>query len=531
MIIEEASSNNTIGGTTAAARNVVSGNGLRGIDIFASSNNLVQGNLIGTDVSGTAALGNGFPGILLSDAHQNTIGGTAAGARNVISANNNGVFMLLASTGNVVQGNYIGTDVSGTVDLGNSPGDGVMITETSSNNTIGGTAAAARNVISGNDDEGVQIGDATLGSATNNLVQGNLIGTDVSGTIALGNGTGASFGDGVLIVEGSSANTIGGATPGARNVISANTARGVGIFSGANNNVVRGNYIGTDVSGTVDLGNTFSGVVVNAAFQNSIGGAAAGSGNRIMGNDEAGVVIVDVGGTANAILRNSIFDNTQGIDLANDGVTPNDAGDPDPGPNNLQNFPVLALADATPAGITIDGSLNSIASTTFRVEFFTSTSCNASGNGEGERFLDFSGETTDAGGNVSFSVALAAPVSHGDAITATATDPANNTSEFSACFTATCNTLVVLGQTVRALNNNILQWPAPAAVRFVKGDLAAVSGYSSTGDGTLFGATTLDISVDNPGSGDGMYYLVRPLGCGSWQTTPGNEPPRDGALP
>ena len=132
----------------------------------------------------------------------------------------------------------------------------------------------------------------------------------------------------------------------------------------------------------------------------SVGGTGPGAGNLIAGNGECGVEIYEIRapGTTygNAILGNSIVSNVgMGIDHGGDGVTSNDSGDPDPGPNLLQNFPVVTLADATPAGITIDGTLNSGATREFRLEFFTSTECDASGCGEGERYLGFEDVTTD----------------------------------------------------------------------------------------------------------------------------------------
>ena len=191
----------------------------------------------------------------------------------------------------------------------------------------------------------------------------------------------------------------------------------------------------------------------------------------------------------------------------------------------------MTLADATPAGITIDGTLNSGITREFRLEFFTSTECDASGCGEGERYLGFEDVTTDFGGNALFSVTLAAPVSDGDSITATATDSIDNTSEFADCFVATCQSFVTLGQTIHAADKNTVVWAGANDVRFVMGDLVLVDTYANTDDGTLFGATSLDISEDQPDTGEGRYYLVRPLGCGSWQNVLGSEVGRDPALP
>jgi hypothetical protein len=142
-------SSNLIGGTTAAARNLISGNGLSGIDILAfggsAVQNQVQGNYIGTDITGTAAVGNGGDGVAITGGSNNTIGGSAL-ARNIISGNFTQGVGIDAGVGNIVRGNYIGTDVTGSVALGNGS-DGVILFDPASNNTIGGTTFEARNII------------------------------------------------------------------------------------------------------------------------------------------------------------------------------------------------------------------------------------------------------------------------------------------------------------------------------------------------------------------------------------------------
>src|SRR5205085_3920949 len=157
-------------------------------------------------------------------------------------------------------------------------------------------------------------------------------------------------------------------------------------------------------------------------------------------NNDDGVSISS--GTGNSVRANAIHDNgttaTQlGIDLGPDGVTPNDAGDPDTGANNLQNFPVLTSAVTSGGNTTIQGTLNSTTNTQFTIEFFANPACDASGNGEGQTFLGSTLVTTDASGNATINTSLAVNVPAGQAVTATATDPNNNTSEFSACQTVT----------------------------------------------------------------------------------------------
>ena len=348
------------------AINRFSGNGIL---LFRGSGNIIEGNFIGTDASGTLRQGNFGSGILLSDSPNNTIGGTTASARNVISGNFlQGITLgpeldspypnIGLTTGNLIQGNFIGTDVTGTAAIGNEL-VGVFILIASSNQ-IGGATAGARNVISGNSGIGVLISSTgrlsssipISGPADDNLVQGNYIGTDVSGSAALGN-----FGDGVAL-RGTSRSIIGGTSPSTRNVISGNGANvnagfciaGSGISitgDSAIDNLIQGNFIGTDSAGSGNLGNVFDGVSIGflrpACFPvptsntlsiksisgNAIGGTSSGAGNVIAFNgsvDGNGIAVVGSNPTnpneANPIHRNSIYSNGKlGIDLGADGVT------------------------------------------------------------------------------------------------------------------------------------------------------------------------------------------------------------------
>ena len=262
------SPNNTIGGTVAGARNVISGNVRYGMEIRNAGANgtIVRGNYIGTDQSGAAALGNRFDGIYVNGAPNVVIGGTAAGARNVISGNGavfvtSGITIIgSGATGAQVQGNLVGADVSGANDLGNS-GNGVNVID-GSGSLIGGTTAAARNIISGNGVHGVEIDSTGPTGNLNNLVQGNYIGLSINGNTALGNG-----GNGVYISD-APGNTIGGDVSGARNVISANVSMGVDILGSlSSSNLVQGNYIGTDANGSADRGNAQHGVFINASAE------------------------------------------------------------------------------------------------------------------------------------------------------------------------------------------------------------------------------------------------------------------------
>ncbi|MBS0495873.1 MAG: tandem-95 repeat protein, partial [Proteobacteria bacterium] len=443
IVVSGSAQNNTIGGTSAGARNVISGNTYDGLQVNSTSAtaNLIQGNYIGTNAAGSAALANLGMGIVLNSAN-NTVGGTAAGAGNVISGNGKaGVNINGASaTGNLVAGNYIGTNAAGTAALGNST-YGIQIDAGSANNNIGGTTAAHRNVISGQTNASY-LGAAAIvisGAGTSgNVVEGNYLGTNAAGMAALGNH------HGVIIDTGATNNRIGGTTAGARNLIDASTWEGVIITAaGTTGNLVQGNYIGLAADGTTALGNSASGVLVqNSASNNTVGGTAAGAGNTIANNGNSGVYAM--GGTGNAILGNSIYGNSPlGIDLGAYGVTDNDVGDADTGANNLQNFPVLTQALTNGSNqLNVNGTLNSNASSYYRIEFFASPTANASGYGEGKQYLGFVNVATDASGNASFTQALTAAVPAGYAISATATQSNasystfTDTSEFSAVRTA-----------------------------------------------------------------------------------------------
>jgi hypothetical protein len=285
-----------------------------GIVLETKGGNTLSGNYIGTDASGTRALGNNGDGVWSGTA-ANTIGGTTAADRNLISGNAMmGVALWGQSAynpygGNLVEGNYIGTDVTGTHALGNglihgNGGDGVFVA--SNSNTIGGTTPGARNLISGNYANGVDIAFA-MGRHSGNVVEGNFIGTDASGTQALGNL------NGVLMTNPyrGPSNIVGGTASGAGNLISGNTVAGVSISDvtahvGFNGALVEGNLIGTDASGTQALGNAW-GVYLATTNLATIGGTTSGAGNIIAFNTTGGVYAFT--GTGNAIRQNSIFSN------------------------------------------------------------------------------------------------------------------------------------------------------------------------------------------------------------------------------
>ena len=429
--ISSSSNNNTIGGTAAAQRNVVSGNNNYGIYI-STTGNTVQGNYVGLNAAGTGAISNGSHNIYVRGS-SNTIGGTASGAGNVVSGSTrNGLYLAWGST-NTVQGNCFGTNAAGAAALANGA-SGIEI-HYSSGNTIGGTASGAANVVSGNGDFGIEL---TGGSG--NVIQGNFIGTNAAGTAAMSNGN-----DGIALI-GATNDIIGGTSSSARNIISGNTnvgnlADGIWI-SGGSGHTIQGNYIGTDVTGSVAIPNYHSGMTLWSTTGNMIGGTAAGAGNLIAFNTGKGVIL-DSSSRRNGILGNSIFANgSLGIDLGDNNVTVNDGMKSNVKANYEMDSGVFTMASLCENTLSINGYVGSASGqTTFanaRVEIFKVYN-NVAGYGPGQTFLGF--VTADASGNFSASLAVSG-LSSGDKVTATATDASNNTSEFGPNATVTTAAIV-----------------------------------------------------------------------------------------
>jgi IPT/TIG domain/S-layer homology domain len=388
-------------------------------------------------------------------------------------------------TGMVIEGNFIGTDPAGAVPHGNT-NFGILCNNGPSNVTIGGTTPAARNLISGNGTNGINLGSGGNGG-TGHLIQGNLIGTDATGDNAI-----AGAQTGVELGSASANVTVGGTSPASRNVISGNGGYGVRVRSGTGL-VVSGNFIGTDVTGMGPLGNINYGILVEANGS-TIGGSAPGAGNVIsanaidgmsiagqvmgviiqgnfvgtdatgtfaLGNQNRGISVfggntiiggigpgegnvvahsgiggVDIfGGSGNTIRGNSIYANgTIGIDLAGDGVTANDALDADTGSNGLQNYPLMSSAvPLSPSGTEVVGTLDSTPSTTYALDFYANPVCAGRPHDfeEGLLYIGTTNLSTDGAGHAAYDVTLAYTIEVGQPVTVTATDPAGNTSELS----------------------------------------------------------------------------------------------------
>ena len=383
-------------GSTIRGLCIVNNGGGRMIDI-ESNNNLVAGNFVGVDTDGTTVVSNGTPILITSGVSGNTVGGTSPADRNVIASDiGQGTLTDIGGNNTLVQGSYFGVNAAGTAAIGSA--QNAIVIETGSGTTIGGNASGAGNVINATN-IGVQIAQVNFFfPLSNHTVQGNLIGTDATGTIAL---HALVYGINLGTAEST---TIGGSAVGAGNVINAQ-ADGIRINISPTNLVIQGNKIGTDINGA-PLGNGGCGIEVLGDTMNGlIGGLGAGQGNIIAFNGTNGIS-VSSNNTGWAILGNSIFDNARlGVTLQGCGAntaTPNDDCDTDNGPNNLQNYPVITSASFSNGNVTVSGNLNSVPNTMFRIEFFSSASCDLSGFGQGQTFIGSTMVTTDGSCNANF---------------------------------------------------------------------------------------------------------------------------------
>ena len=376
--------NATIGGTGAGEFNVVSGN-YYGIALTGGpsvTGNAIIGNRVGTDNTGTATYANTYGVAFDTGTGANYVGGVSVDEGNLISGNSYGIYFYGGGSGSSVEGNYIGTDITGTSALANITG---ITFDNTSGVSIGGSRSAGVcnlgcNVISGND-TGVWI----EGSAASPTLWLEITlartppGIRRSGTVGVG----------VRLADGANSNTIGGSATSTGNLISGNgTGIQIGYNAASDSNTVQGNLIGAAANGGA-LPNALNGVaVVNGSSNNIIGGTAPGEANAV--NNTIGVDVYS--GTGNAIRGNSIHHNgLLGIDLGSNGVTANDAGDGDSGANNLMNFPVITSTVYNGVTTTITGTLDTASPDTATVDVYS----NQAGDPEGRVWL---GSTTPSGG-------------------------------------------------------------------------------------------------------------------------------------
>ncbi|MBK6749354.1 MAG: CSLREA domain-containing protein [Acidobacteria bacterium] len=434
--------------------NNISGNSIAGIDILGDSNSILN-NLIGTDRTGNEARPNTDFGILITSSN-NTISG------NTISGNGSGVTIIrpvedpkIEASGNRLLGNYIGTNSAGTVAL---PGQthGVAIANGADNNTIGGTTADSRNVISGNTQIGISLQPGAVPAASapfGTKIQGNYIGTNAAGTAVIPNGImGLEISETLQTLIGG----FGADMPGARNVISGNSQHGIFLRSNTLNTRISGNYIGTASDGTSPLGNIGNGIFLQRGVgRTTIGGLEPNAGNTIAYNGKNGILMAVDAGQNNIIDPNSIFANAlMGIDIGDDGHTLNDPLDADTGPNNLQNYPEIVSTQVVNDDVIVSLRVDSAPANSaygmngIYIEFFK-----ADAGSEGERFIgstfytlaDYNslapGTKTVNLGNI-YTLGILGT----DMITASATDANGNTSEFTPRFGPTAAGVSISGR-------------------------------------------------------------------------------------
>ena len=372
--------------------------------------------------------------------------------------------------GGAIRASFVGTDVTGTIALGN--GRGIQVSGGAT--TIGGSAPGDGNLISGNV-YGIYVQNQST-------IQGNRIGTDAAGMASLPNVNAGIFvwADNV---------TIGGPLPEAGNLISGNTQYGIEVY--ASGTTIQNNVIGPDAAGGGSLAQQRAGVMVDAGNLALIGGP--GAGNTIAHSWEVGIGIQGAA-VRDRISANRIYANAFGIDLnylssASDRRTSNDPEDVDSGTNLLQNFPELQASTASGGLVTVQGSLNSEPDATYDVELFAN-----SPGGSGQTFLGSTALTADSAGNGAFSVTFVADVAEGDAIIATATDAYGDTSEFS-------DPVLTSASTVQLESLSPTSGPATGGTGTVligsgfQSDAAVSFGSAPSGTVTVVDATQITTSV------------------------------------
>ncbi len=674
----DGASGNTIGGTNSSVGNLISGNQGAGIALggLGGTGNLVQGNAIGTTAAGNDRLANSGPGILITSAG-NTVGGTATSVGNLISGNQGAGIALDGpfATANLVQGNTIGLGLDGATPLGNDA-QGIVVNN-ASNNTIGGTAPGAGNLVVESGSDGIALlappelygsglpidftnpsnpgrlllgsvssasdlsatmftaysddslfiafrvfddfidanpadpgrpvrndsielyidGDRTANDFTPASRAGNAEGFQLASDV-LGNqstlGVGLSNSDwsvatsrftGGYVVEfrlplsmidtidGSAASQAAGAgsllrfnaviTDNDRDVSNQDTYsilwrngstapfgdgevawvvdlylddgkspgstaplllkapyRATGLTAdgqiglGATGNVVQGNTVGTNAAATLSLGNHGDGIHVTAS-NSTIGGTASGAANVVTQNDGAGIAVVS--GTGNALRTNRVSDNT-GMEIKL-GTSPlptvNDLNDPDTGANNLQNTPVLTTATVGGTKTTIGGILNSTPFTTFQLDIFASPYPEASGQGQAAQYLGSTTLTTSVSGSASWSFTYNGLLPAHQVLTATATDPAGNTSELAFGFAQNNSPHADAGPDLNGTEGTPILFNGTASA---DDDGDSLTYFWDFGDGKTGNGATPSHSYDDNGTYNVSLTVTDPFGGSSGAT-------------
>jgi len=393
---------------------------LYGIRLTGRGANVVEACYIGVDPTGTLDRGDGLAGISITGGSSgNRVGGTTAAQRNVLAGS--AVGMIVEGTGksNVIEGNYVGTDASGTFSISSSLG----ISVDSADVTIGGSEPGAGNLVSGHSGDGIHFG------GNNGRIEGNRIGTDASGTAALPNTA-----NGLSIAGASGVHVTG-------NLISGNGGGGVNLTG--SNCALTNNFIGTDASGHFPLGNGGPGIAIERdSSDNTVGDADPGIANIIAFNGGDGVILStspsSPPGKGNSIRRNVIYANRGlginlvGLDFA-PGPAPNDPLDADDGPNGMQNYPLITTITYGAVTTTVSGLFGSAPNATFDLDFYGNAACAFRPHDylQGESYMGSTTVLTDGAGAAAFTVELPAAALPGTPISATATSADGSTSEFS----------------------------------------------------------------------------------------------------
>ncbi|MCU0428632.1 MAG: right-handed parallel beta-helix repeat-containing protein [Cytophagaceae bacterium] len=403
-----------VGGTTATERNYISSNNAAGLFILNSDNTVVSGNYVGIDGTGLLARGNAGIGIVVENSNQVTVGGSTFAHRNIVCANDNGIVVTGSSANGFVRANFVGLGADGTTMIGNDF-SGIYLLGASSNITVGGSTFAERNVCSGNGYAALQGDGIRVEGPDNNIMLGNYCGVDSTGTIAKPN-----YWAGISLNE-SSGNIVGGSGLHEGNICSANLNEGIYLRNATNNQII-GNYVGTDKSGTLQLGNEDWGINIGSAgpnFDNIIGGSLANR-NIIAYNknvpgffDGGPGVFVYNSSHRNLITYNKIYCNEQR------GIERNGAG------NDNVAAPVIVSSLANDITGTGDPG--------FTVHIYRNTTVDAGTwcDCEGETFIGTT--VVDGSGNWTFTHSLGLSVGEAAAVSATQTNAANSTSPFSTC--------------------------------------------------------------------------------------------------
>jgi gliding motility-associated-like protein len=428
--ISDSASLNQIGDSLLFG-NIISGNTGPGVMITDTTAdiNLVYGNFIGTDITGTVAIPNHKGVVIAARSNINQIGiGTGINRRrgNLISGNDSCGVEVAAWT-NIIQSNYIGTDITGQFALPNGA-DGIYFYKPHGFDFIGGPNAGDGNVISGNGHHGINLFNTAISS-----IRGNIIGLSVDTTQIIPN-----HGDGIRLDSSCFWMGIGSdVSYEGFNVISGNDSAGIHISNTSGAHIITGNFIGTALlnNSFPNYGNGGDGILIDeiSFFGSRIGDSLAnGAQNYIAYNGGNGITILRDNG--NRLYRNVTYENGGlGIDLGNDGVTGLDTLDPDIGANNLMNAPTVLQAIGCSNGVTVDGHLYSEPLKPFRIEFYATSILDPSGAGEGEYYIGFVIDSTDMNGFFAFNEFLSAPIPAGWFISATSTieTAASNSSEYS----------------------------------------------------------------------------------------------------